>query len=83
MKSTPLSNNSTSFISLNSQSFLSAGYSSGYGGHSGFDNKASHSGHSGYDEPCCPLVLDPLLLFAMLGAIAAATYFLRSKHNFF
>ena len=32
------------------------------------------SGYGG--EPCCPLVLDPLLLSALLGFIAAATYFL-------
>ena len=54
---------------------------SGYG-HSGYgDHYASHSGYSdsGYSEPCCPLVIDPLLLAALLGAIAAAAYFLRSK----
>ena len=72
------------------KNLLKGGYSSGYGhsgghsggyGHSGYDHKASHSGygHSGYEEPCCPLVLDPILLLALLGAIAAATYFLRSK----
>ena len=68
------------------------GYSSGHSGyghsgygHSGYDHKASHSGYGhssggyGHEEPCCPLVLDPLMLLALLGAIAAATYFLRSK----
>ena len=75
------------------------GYSSGHSGyghsgygHSGYDHKASHSGYGhssggyGHEEPCCPLVLDPLMLLALLGAIAAATYFLRSKsisNNFF
>lgn len=70
--------------------FLKGGYSSGHSGyghsgyghsgygHSGYDHKASHSGY-GHEEPCCPLVLDPLMLLALLGAIAAATYFLRSK----
>jgi hypothetical protein len=56
---------------------LSSG--SGYGGHGG------HGGHGGYGgtsyhsvkEPCCPLVVDPLCLLAILGGIAAATYLLN------
>ena len=52
----------------------------GYGSHSSY----GHSGHASYSssgEECCPLVLDPLLLAALLGAIAAATYFLQSRLN--
>ena len=42
-----------------------------YGGHSGYHH------HSGYHEVhCCPLVVDPLCLAAILGAIAGATVFL-------
>ena len=51
------------------------------GGHhdSGYGHSASY-GHSSYGhDQCCPLVIDPLLLTALLGFIAAATYFLRSK----
>lgn len=57
------------------------GYHSGGGHHdSGYGHSASY-GHSsyGHDDKCCPLVIDPLLLTALLGFIAAATYFLRSK----
>ena len=44
--------------------------SSGYGG---------HSGHGGYKDPdCCPLVVDPLTLAALFGAIAAGTVFLNT-----
>ena len=46
---------------------------SGYGSHSGY-------GHASYDDhghDCCPLVVDPLTLCALLAFIAAATYFLR------
>ena len=57
----------------------SSGYghsSSGYGSHSGY-------GHSSYDyhddhHECCPLVIDPLVMCALLGFIAAATWFLRT-----
>ena len=45
-------------------------YSSGGGEH--------HASYSSSGEECCPLVLDPLLLAALLGFIAAATYFLQS-----
>ena len=42
-----------------------------HGGHSGYHH------HSGYHEVhCCPLVVDPLCLAAILGAIAGATVFL-------
>ena len=43
-----------------------------YGGHSGYHH---HSG-SYHDDKCCPLVVDTLCLFAILGAIAGATIFL-------
>ena len=54
------------------------------GGHhdSGYGHSASY-GHSSYGhDDCCPLVIDPLLLTALLGFTAAATYFLRSKFYF-
>ena len=53
---------------------------SGYGNsHSSYDS-GGHGSYSSYSsgEECCPLVLDPLLLAALLGFIAAATYFLQS-----
>ena len=31
---------------------------------------------SGHGDDCCPLVVDPLTLFALLGFLVAATYFL-------
>ena len=37
---------------------------------------ASRSGHGGGLD-CCPLVVDPFLLITILGAIAAATFFLN------
>jgi hypothetical protein len=37
---------------------------------------SSGYGH-GHEEPCCPLVVDPLCLLAILGGIAGATYFLQ------
>ena len=42
---------------------------SGYGSH-------HHSGYGYKEEECCPLVFDPLTLFAFLAGIAAATGFL-------
>ena len=53
----------------------SSGYghsSSGYGGHSG-----SYS--SGYHDDCCPLVVDPLTLVALLSFLAAATFLLNQQ----
>ena len=32
---------------------------------------------SGFGGDCCPLVMDPLTIFALLGFLAAATYMLR------
>lgn len=37
---------------------------------------AGSSGYGSSHDQCCPLVVDPLLLTAFLGAIAAATAFL-------
>ena len=50
--------------------------SSGHGGHSG------HSGHSGsysggHGDDCCPLVVDPLTVLALLSFLAAATFLLN------
>ena len=47
---------------------------------SGKTSYMSHSGSSSSGEPCCPLVVDPLLLVMTLAFIAAATYFLRSMN---
>ena len=47
--------------------------SSGYGSHSGY----GHASYDSHDHDCCPLVVDPMTLCALLGLIAAATYFLR------
>lgn len=44
-------------------------HSSGYGG---------HSGHGGGGTECCPLVVDPLTLTALLGFIAASTALLNT-----
>ena len=51
---------------------------SGYGGHSG--GYGGHGHHSGYGKKkeCCPLVVDPLTLAALLGSIAVATFFLNT-----
>ena len=54
-----------------SNSYISSRSGSAYGSHS--------SSGSSYGEPCCPLVVDPLLLIGILGFIAAATYFLRGR----
>ena len=59
---------------------LSSGYGhSGYGSsHSSYGGHGGHGGgySSGYGhDDCCPLVVDPLTLTAILGAIAAATAF--------
>ena len=51
--------------------------SSGYGSGSGYGGYGHESyGHEHHD--CCPLVVDPMTLCALLGLIAAATYFLRT-----
>ena len=39
------------------------------------DSYGTRSGGYHHHEPCCPLVVDPLTLTAILGAIAAATAF--------
>lgn len=58
-----------------------SGYES-HGGHSGYGSSGyggggGHSGHSGYGVkgsiPCCPLVVDPLTLGAILGFLGLAT----------
>ena len=53
-------------------------HTSGYGGHSG--GYGGHGHHSGYGKKkeCCPLVVDPLTLAALLGSIAVATFFLNT-----
>lgn len=48
-------------------------YHSGYGGGGG----GHYSGSYGHDLECCPLVVDPLTLIAILGGIAGATVFLN------
>lgn len=53
-----------------------------YGGHSGYGSHSGYGGHSGhggggYKLQCCPLVVDPLTFTALLGAIAAGTFFLN------
>ncbi len=62
------------------------GYSTGYGGGGGGGDHSGYGGgyddHGGYSSgygkkkiECCPLVVDPLTLLALLGSIAAATAF--------
>ena len=71
--------NSPDYESRSGYGHTSYGHSGGHGHHSGYGHSASY-GHSSYGhDDCCPLVIDPLLLTALLGFIAAATYFLRSK----
>ena len=56
---------------------LTGSESYGYGHSTGGYGSTSHGGYSsgyGHDD-CCPLVVDPLTLTAILGAIAAATAF--------
>ena len=54
------------------------GSHSGYGHHTGYGSHSGYGHHDSYDHhDCCPLVVDPLILCALLGLIAAATYFLR------
>ena len=54
------------------------GSHSGYGHHTGYGSHSGYGHHESYDyHECCPLVVDPLILCALLGLIAAATYFLR------
>lgn len=48
----------------------------GYNDHSGHSASGYGGGHK-EDEECCPLVVDALCLFAILGAIAGATVFFR------
>ena len=70
------------------KSYGHSGYGhSGYG-HSGYQD--DHYGHSGYGhddhgyetyhskDVCCPPVIDILTLLALLGGIAAATFFLNT-----
>ena len=55
--------------------------SSGYGhsGHSGYGH-SSYGGYSGgYHDDCCPLVVDPLTLIALLSFLAAATFLLNEQ----
>ena len=52
-------------------------YHSGYGGGGG----GHYSGSYGHDLECCPLVVDPLTLIAILGGIAGATVFLNQVWN--
>ena len=55
------------------------GHHSGYGGshsgydhHSGYGHDDGYASHSGYGhEPCCPPVIDPLTLAALLGTIVS------------
>ncbi len=59
---------------------------SGYGhsgyGHSGYGHSGyGHSGYGDEKEECCPLVIDALCLFAILGAIGAAALFLERVIN--
>ncbi len=43
------------------------------------NDRSSFVASSGYGhDDCCPLVVDPLTLVAILGAIAAATFFLNT-----
>ena len=65
-----------------SKDYDRSGYGYGYDDHhSGYGADVGY-GHSGYeyhdDHMCCPLVVDPLALCALLGFIAAGTYFLRT-----
>ena len=39
----------------------------------------SFGASSSYGSDCCPPVVDPLTFIALLGFIAAATYFLQRK----
>ena len=41
------------------------------------EDQIDRSGYGGHKLACCPLVVDPLTLFALLGFIAAATAFLN------
>ena len=56
---------------IGDQSF---GASSGYGGSTDLVGAFSSGGGD-----CCPPVVDPLTFLALLGFIAAATYFLQRK----
>ncbi len=38
------------------------------------DHEVGGYSHSGY---CCPLVVDPIIVLTLLGAVAAATFFLN------
>ncbi len=56
------------------------------GSHSGHVSRSSHGSHlthGVYDKEheCCPLVVDAICLFTLLGAIAAATFFLENLIN--
>ena len=61
--------------------------SSGYGHYDHYDHNDhyhhnDHYGHMSYGsysghEECCPLVIDPMLLTALLGFLTAAAYFLQ------
>ena len=49
---------------------------SGYGGdHSGYGG-GHHGSYSSFGD-CCPLVVDPLTYFALLGFLGAAVYFFQ------
>ena len=51
------------------------GYTSGYGGHGGHGGH----GHGGYGKlECCPLVVDPLTVAALLGTLGLATMILNA-----
>ena len=47
--------------------------SSGYGHSGGGHGYSGHSGHSGHGDKCCPLVVDPICLAAILLSIAGAS----------
>ena len=53
-------------------------YHSSYGfGSNGMANYGGFSGGGMDEDGCCPLVVDPLTLAALLAGVAGATYFLN------
>ena len=48
---------------------------SGYSDHDGYIDRLGYGSFSGGGSGCCPGVIDPLTLLALVGGIALATYF--------
>ena len=48
---------------------------SGYSDHDGYNDRLGYGSFSGHGSGCCPLVVDPLTMLALVGFIGLATYF--------